>query len=734
MLEIVVAATFTAEPLEKPLQFLLGELNTPAQIHFAPYSQIFQQLLDSASMMAQNLNGLNVLLISLEDWTGLQQASFQESHKNLRRSASDLIEALEAAAGRSPAPTLVCFCPPAPEWLALPGAPQGPSRLEMLNQFEAETAALLEKISGVYAVTSKTILDTYPVKKYDDSYRNQVGHIPYNEDFFTALAAMIARKLYAIRRRPYKVIVLDCDNTLWQGVVGEDGPQGVKITAPLRALQAFFLEQSKAGMVLCLNSKNIEEDVLRVFDENPDMVLKRQHLVTWRINWLPKSANLIALADELNLGLGSFIFVDDNPLECAEVQTACPQVLTVQIPAEPEKIPAFLAHHWAFDQLKITTEDQKRTLLYQQNMQRERLRQSSITYADFVASLDLQISIQPLENAQLARAAQLSQRTSQFNATNVRRTESEIQCLLQCSQAQVRVVKVKDRFGDYGLVGLLVFEIIPEGLMVDSFLLSCRTLGRGVEHRMLAELGHIALENDLSMIEFPYIPTERNQPILNFLEQTGNQFKTRIGDSWLYKFPAAFATGLAFHPGETQPELPEESPADIKPPQAPGSTKTIATSTSLLLSRIAAEFQDAQHIASLVASQDKRSRSAFEQPYTPPANPQEGQLAALWAEVLELDRVGRQDHFFELGGNSLRAALLVGRLHDVFHVSLPIQSIFDTPTVAEMSQYLDVIQWSGQKSLSVRDGAASEAANSYLTISGADLLYQEGLPLEEGEI
>ena len=521
---IVVTSTFTAEPVEKPLQFLLGELSTSMNIHFAPYSQVFQQLLDPASMMAQNLGGLNLVLIRLEDWIP-ESAELEVIHRSLHRAVNDLKEALQAAAGRSPAPTLIIFCPASPVWLSLPGAPLGLSRLEMLNKFERDAANMFESISGVYAVTSSALLEMYPVKKYDDPHRAQVGRIPYTEAFFAALASMAVRKLYSIRKRTYKVIVLDCDNTLWQGVVGEEGPQAVKISEPYQALQEFMLAQNKAGMVLCLTSKNREEDVFNVFDQRPEMRLKLQDLVSWRINWLPKSENLKDLADELNLSLASFIFVDDNPLECAEVQAACPQVLIVQIPSQPEKIPAFLHHHWIFDHLKITNEDQKRTLLYQQNMQRDRLRQSSATYANFVASLDLEIEIQPLEDAQFARAAQLSQRTTQFNATNFRRTESEFQCLLQCSQVQVLIVKVSDRFGDYGLVGLLIYEISPEGLLVDSFLLSCRTLGRGVEHRMLAELGAIALDNRLPAVILPYIPNERNTPILNFLNLVGAQFK-----------------------------------------------------------------------------------------------------------------------------------------------------------------------------------------------------------------
>ena len=167
------------------------------------------------------------------------------------------------------------------------------------------------------------------------------------------------------------MIVLDCDNTIWKGVVGEEGVEGIAIPPVWRRLQRFMVELSGKGFLLCLCSKNDESDVLEVFDRRPDMVLKRDHLVSWRINWQPKSENIRSLAQELNLGLDSFIFLDDNPVECAEVRSGCPDVLTLRLPIE-EAIAKFLDHVWAFDRLKVTSEDQQRTAMYKQEVERAR--------------------------------------------------------------------------------------------------------------------------------------------------------------------------------------------------------------------------------------------------------------------------------------------------------------------------------------------------------------------------
>ena len=221
------------------------------------------------------------------------------------------------------------------------------------------------------------------------------------------------------------MIVLDCDNTLWKGVVGEDGVAGITIPAAWSRFQQFMVEQASQGVLLCLCSKNDESDVLDVFEQRPDMVLKRDHLVAWRINWEPKSENIRALAQELNVGLDSFIFLDDNPVECAEVQAGCPEVLTLRLPIDGD-IAGFIEHVWAFDHLSVTSEDQQRTAMYKQEIERGRFQKQAMTIEEFLAGLDLQIQISEPAPTQISRVAQLTQRTNQFNFTTIRRTDGEI--------------------------------------------------------------------------------------------------------------------------------------------------------------------------------------------------------------------------------------------------------------------------------------------------------------------
>ena len=489
---IVITATFMAEPIEEPLAYWMRELGIQSRIEFASYNQVFQQLLDPLSLFSKNDKGMNVVLIRLEDWQRYENSSTtnvgfsSREYEKIKQNVQNLILSLKSAAKRSGTPFIVCLCP------ASFAITENTDHSAFFEQMEGLIASELNDTGGVYLVTTSELSTTYPVSQYNDPFTDKIGHIPYTPAFYTSLATMIARRIFALRNKPYKVIVLDCDQTLWKGICGEDSPDGVEIDAPHQALQEFMINQHNAGMLLCLCSKNNEEDVVQVFNHHPRMPLRRDHIVSWRINWKSKSENIKFLANELHLGLDSFIFIDDNPIECAQVQDECPEVLTLQLPQEPGDIPRFLDHVWAFNHLKVTEEDKERTKLYKQNIKRSQFQKETLTFHNFLAGLELKVNISEMSDSQIARVAQLTQRTNQFNFTTIRRSEAEIQKLCQSEELERLVVEVSDRFGDYGLVGVIMFRTNGKALEVDTFLLSCRVLGRGVEHQMIRKLGEIS--------------------------------------------------------------------------------------------------------------------------------------------------------------------------------------------------------------------------------------------------
>jgi len=684
---IAITANFTAEPLEESLSFWMQELNILSKIEFAPYNQIFQQLLNPASLFSTNRHGINVVLVRLEDWGKFQDggegeaASPSISYEKIERNVRDFGRALKSASQRSATPHLICLCPASRASVA------DPTLTAFFQQIEELMVSELRGMSGIYSVTTAELAVAHPTVTYNDPQADKLGHIPYTQAFFVTLGTIIARKIYALKSAPYKVIALDCDQTLWKGVCGEDGPHGIEIDPSRKALQEFMVAQHQAGMLICLCSKNNEEDVVEVFGQRSEMPLKRDHIVAWRINWGAKSDNLKALAEELQLGLDSFIFIDDDPVPCAEVQANCPEVLTLQLPQESSRIPEFLNHVWAFDRLKITGEDEKRTALYKQNVERERVRKESLSFEGFLASLGLKIQISELQPQNIERVSQLTQRTNQFNFTTVRRSESEIQALCQAGESECLIVKVSDRFGDYGLVGVVIFRAGSEAIDVDTFLLSCRTLGRGVEQQMLAKLGEIAQKRGLDHVDVTFIDSGKNRPASDFLESVGANFKKAIDGGNFFKFPVEFAATIKYT-GIEEPAAAGSSSEQPAPSLSRISHDGGTQSRSALLSRIATQLYSAEKVLEVLESQKQRVRPELAEAYTAPRTPVEERLAGIWAQALGISKVGIHDNFFQLGGHSLLGTLLISRVCGAFQTNLSLRDLFESPTVAGLAQVI----------------------------------------------
>ncbi|MEQ8464527.1 amino acid adenylation domain-containing protein [Coleofasciculus sp. E1-EBD-02] len=675
--KIVITATFTSEPIEDSLSYWLKEIGVGYSIEFAPYNQVFQELLNPASLLASNQNGVNVILVRFEDWEG----TFGQNATQIEQTIKDFGSALKTAQTRSRNPYLVCICPPSPT--------TDPAVEGLHERRQDLLAENIKNLNNIHLIKSQDLTRIYPVKDYYDPYGDELGHIPYTPTGFCALGTMLARKLLALKTSPYKVIALDCDHTLWQGVCGEDGVAGVTINSSFRALQEFIIEQQKSGKLIGLCSKNQAEDVFAVFDQHPDMLLKREHLANWRINWQSKSENLKSLAAELQLGLDSFIFIDDNPVECAEVRANCPEVLTLQLPQECDRIPQFLQHSWAFDQLQTTQEDEQRTRLYQQNIQRQRWQEEALSFRDFIAQLNLEIEISPLESGQLARVAQLTQRTNQFNLTTIRRSEAEIQHLCDSGQLDGRVVQVKDRFGDYGLVGLLLVETQNHALLVDTFLLSCRVLGRGVEHKILAYLGTLAQEKGVERVELFYKPTPKNQPIFDFLAEVGKEFQRERNGGWLFELPANIASETIFIPVSDANAKTEKTNLNLGENASRVNPAASRPLSADFFEGIAQNLYSPELILQEITSQQQRQRPQLEIEFVAPRTPIEKVIASLFAEVLTLDQVGINDNFFDLGGDSIRGAILINKLQAQLNEIIHFVVLFDTKTVQSLGAYLE---------------------------------------------
>ena len=601
---------------------------------------------------------------------------------SLARNVEEFRVALRSFANQTAAPLLLCICPRSP-------AANADAELRAaLDEAERGLTAEAGGLPGVHVIAAASVLRGYPLDDYYDPHAHRMGHVPYTPEGYAAIGSALFRAVFGLKKSPAKVIVLDCDNTLWKGVCGEDGPMGIQVTPPFRALQEFMVGQMNAGMLLCLCSKNNESDVLEVFEQRADMLLRREHLAAWRINWSSKSENIRSLADELDLGLDSFIFIDDNPVDCADVRIRCPGVLTLQLPTDGASFASFLQHTWAFDQRRSTAEDRSRTRMYQENRERHRYREQSFSLKDFLQGLQLRVDIAEAAPDQLDRVSQLTQRTNQFNLTTIRRTAGEIRELLQNGRARCLTVRVADRFGDYGLVGVLIYETHADRYRVDTFLLSCRVLGRGVEHELGSRLGRLALAEGKRFVELTYVPTAKNTPALEFVMSLGGADREAGSSTWT--FAADLLASLRYDPEARAPvgePPPAKAESAVSPRRAASAFQVAGLSERL--QHIGEHLCDIGRLGKAIEQHRLGTQPHAAVPDVLLGNALETALAGIWRKVLGNPRIGLDDNFFEAGGTSLRAVQLVAMIKRELKRTLSIVTVFECPTVKLLAARLE---------------------------------------------
>jgi len=345
----------------------------------------------------------------------------------------------------------------------------------------------------------------------------------------------IAREIVTIVRAlatpPKKVLVLDLDNTLWGGVVGDDGVDGIEIgdTSPrgeaFKAFQGYARSLTSRGVLLGICSKNEPENAREPFERHPDMALRLEDFVAFTANWQPKSDNLRAMAERLQLGLDSFVFVDDNPAEIDIVRQFAPEVATILLGPDPSEYVRQLQDARLFEPVTLTAEDLERTRLYRTEAQRQTLLEGAADMDAFLASLAMRITIADVSALDAPRVAQLINKSNQFNLTTKRRTEAEVLAVIGDPRMTAFSLRLADRFGDHGLIGVVVARVedagAPRALEIDTWLMSCRVLNRQVEHEAMNELVRRAAALGCAVVRGRYIPTAKNGMVRELLPRLG---------------------------------------------------------------------------------------------------------------------------------------------------------------------------------------------------------------------
>lgn len=392
-----------------------------------------------------------------------------------------------------------------------------------VDNYNAALYQAESQYSNVKVIDIREFTHLYPANELIDwkfYFMSQMGMNPkLSKDF----KAWFERKTESIALKRKKCLVLDLDNTLWGGVLGEEGIDGIQIGGdyPGKAFlywQEALHQLAKTGVILSVCSKNNEQDVLDAWEKNPFILLKKEAFSAYRINWQDKATNIKELAQELNIGLDSMVFVDDNPTERELVKQVLPMVAVPDFPKQPYMFPDFFKQlvEEYFKVYSITDEDRKKTEQYKANAARANAQATFADFDSFLESLNIQITIEEANEFNIQRIAQMTQKTNQFNLTTKRYTDADVKGFVEVGW-KIWCISVADKFGDNGITGC----VMVNGNEIDTFLLSCRILGKGIEIAFAKKIMAMLQENGIHVLTAKFFPTAKNSQVKDFWEKVG---------------------------------------------------------------------------------------------------------------------------------------------------------------------------------------------------------------------
>jgi len=399
------------------------------------------------------------------------------------------------------------------------------NKYELENDWYQYVQGLVESKTNVYLFDLADTISEIGRKQFYSNKMWYMSSMPYSRDGLNAVASEVDRILGAAFKTRKKIIALDLDNTLWGGVIGEDGVEGIELSDHKEGqryydFQRQLLEMKNRGIVLGVNSKNNPEDAETAIQGHPAMLLRDDDFVSRKINWENKAVNLKAMESELNLTEGGFIFIDDNPVERETVKGECPEMLVPDFPADTTELLGFAEDIW-FDYcrpLRVLGEDLKKTQMYQNETRRKQEMSERLNLDDYIAKLEMIVDIHRMREAELERVVQLINKTNQFNVTTKRYTQAEIEETVSNPDNAIYVVCSSDKYGDSGLISVLILKELRTQVIIDTFLMSCRVMGRKLEDVIIDELAN---RYKGKKILADYIPTAKNTPVKELYDRLG---------------------------------------------------------------------------------------------------------------------------------------------------------------------------------------------------------------------
>jgi FkbH-like protein len=505
---LAILRSFTVEPLIPLLRAEAFAAGIDVSIQLGEFNVWLQEVLDPAARLYAFQP--DAVILAIHDATVEQLRDAVEALR-VQSAAAVIVHTIEAPATPSRG---VLDAQLGGQWEAVQDANRAIRELARLHR-------------GVYVLDYDALAARHGRLSWRDERKWLTVRLPIAAPYLRYLAREWMRFLHPLTGKVAKAVVTDLDNTLWGGVVGEDGIEGLRLGpeypgAAYQAVQRVLLDLHARGILLAVCSKNNYDDAIAVIDTHPGMLLSSRHFAALRINWNDKAQNLREIAAELNIGVEALAFLDDNPVERAAVRSSLPEVTVIELPADTLLWAQLLRDQPVFERLALSAEDERRGEYYAAQQQRRQAAGACKTPQDFLRSLDQEVEIAALDAMSLARVAQLTQKTNQFNVTTRRYTEQQIAELAQRPGWRVYSLRLRDRFGDNGIVGVAILatkgldsmglDSMGGAAEIDTLLLSCRVIGRGVETAFLSFLCEQAAKSGCRVLRGRFAPTRKNAP------------------------------------------------------------------------------------------------------------------------------------------------------------------------------------------------------------------------------
>lgn len=548
-LKVGLLSSFTTEPMKPYLVVEAARLGIGAQFLFGGYARIESMAFDNTSDLYRFGPDVIVIAWRLEEAVP-RLASNICSEPEIERETVDLVrrvqELVSTIRDRSRATVLVWnFAEPSYRVTGLADATLKNSQTRAVQRANQRLAEACSELPGAFIFDAGRLAAELGLERWHEPKLYFTSRLPFGTEAQQRIARLLARYLRAICLPAKKCLVVDLDQTLWGGILGEDGPDGIALGEDypgnvFKNFQRYLLALRSRGILLAIASKNRVEDVKEVFERHPDCVLKLEHFSSVQVGWQEKDESLRAIAAELNIGLDSLVFFDDSAFEREWVRRRLPQVQVVDPGVSPMDYIRSIEESSAFDHLAVTEEDLHRANAYLQERNRLEFKSSSASLDDFLKDLKMQATCGLVDERALPRVVQLVAKTNQLNLTTRRHTLAQIQAMTGAGGVAIWM-RLKDRFGDQGLIGVGI--AVPEkkgAWFVDTLLLSCRVIGRKAEEVLLSEISRLVRDRQGKTLDGEYLPTEKNAVASRVYRDSG--FESLDGDGRFWRWDLSRGT------------------------------------------------------------------------------------------------------------------------------------------------------------------------------------------------